>query len=239
MKSFPTKPFAYCVYSPVTAQRFLSLLLGLLALCCFAAPLSAQSLHEMYQRFPFRRPEATLTPSKTNLVQYDAANGYLSIETITNQETRTSDRTVFVLFIAEDGTKYYAYQEIHNPGDGDGCPKSALKIYVFDDGEWRDVTWQLLPTVRLGEFYGKKMTPKVIDHNGVISFTNEDNKAGNGLGVDFTLPRKGTTIIANLVIRCNIEPLPAYLKLYKECSFKTIELLWDKQNAYFLLGKRK
>lgn len=202
-------------------------------------PLSAQSLREVFQRFPLKRPEASMTPSPTNKVIYDVANGYLSIKTTTAAETGATEQIVFSLFIAEDGTKYYAYQEITDPGSGDGCKRGRLKIYLLDAGEWRDATAQLLPSVRISEFYGQKSTPNLIDVNGIISYTPTDNQHGIGLGIDYTLPQIGTTIQATLAFRCENDVTSEYLKLYKECKFKTIELLWNKENGWFIMGKKR
>jgi hypothetical protein len=201
--------------------------------------LFAQSLREVFQRFPLKRPETSMTPSQTNKVVYDATNGYLSIKSITNAETHSSEQVVFTLFVAEDGTKYYAYQEINDPGGADGCKQGKLKMYLLDAGEWRDVTAQLLPSVRISEFYGKKGAPSLIDVNGIISYTSADNQRGQGLGIDYTLPQIGTTIQATLAYRCENDVTAEYLKLYKECKFKTIELLWNKQNGWFIMGKKR
>lgn len=180
-----------------------------------------------------------MIPSPTNKVVYDATNGYLSIKTTTNPDTHSSEQTVFVLFLADDGTKYYAHQEITDPGGGDGCKRSTLRMYLLDAGEWRDVTSQLLPSVRISEFYGQKSTPNLIDVKGIISYTPDDNRRGIGLGIDYTLPQIGTTIQATLAYRCENDVTPEYLKLYKECKFKMIELLWNKQNGWFIMGKKR
>ncbi len=219
-------------------QFFFALLLSTF-IVLWNVPVSAQSLREVFQRFPLKRPEASMTPSPTNKVVYDATNGYLSIKTTTNPDTHSSEQTVFVLFLADDGTKYYAHQEITDPGDGDGCKRSTLKMYLLDAGEWRDVTSQLLPSVRISEFYGQKSTPNLIDVKGIISYTPDDNQRGIGLGIDYTLPQIGTTIQAALAYRCENDVTPEYLKLYKECKFKMIELLWNKQNGWFIMGKKR
>ncbi|MBL7990859.1 MAG: hypothetical protein JNN25_05440 [Candidatus Kapabacteria bacterium] len=220
-------------------KRISQVLLSSVFIALWNVPVFAQSLREVFQRFPLKRPEVSMTPSRTNKVVYDATNGYLSIKTTTNPDTQSSEQTVFVLFLADDGTKYYAHQEINDPGGGDGCKRSTLKMYLLDAGEWRDVTSQLLPSVRISEFYGQKSTPNLIDVKGIISYTPDDNQRGIGLGIDYTLPQIGTTIQASLAYRCENDVTPEYLKLYKECKFKMIELLWNKQNGWFIMGKKR
>ncbi len=213
------------------------ILLGVvIAFALFASTMQAQSHREVFQRFPFKRPEASITPSKTNLVTYNADEGYLSIQI--REEANMAIDVNFVLFKADDGTKYYAYQEIVETANA-ACKRAFLKFYVQDDGEWRDVTGQLLPSVRISEFYGQKSTPNLVDVGGIISYTPDDNKRGVGLGIDYTLPKKGTSIQATLANRCEAAVQADYKKLYDECKFKTIELLWNKQNGWFLMGKKK
>lgn len=199
--------------------------------------LIGQSHREVFQRFPYKNPEASITPSKSNLVVYDAEAGYLSIKILNDAEPTTMEVN-FVLYKTEDGTKYYAYQEITDSPKSP-CKKAFLKFYVQDDGEWRDVTGQLLPSVRISEFYGQKNTPNLIDVGGIISYTPDDNKRGIGLGIDYALPRKGTTLQATLAHRCETAMSAEYKKLFDECKFKTIELLWNKQAGWFLMGKKK
>jgi hypothetical protein len=219
-------------------SHFVSFLLlnAVIAFCSYT--LHAQSLREVFQRFPLKRPEASMTASPTNNVFYDADNGYLSIKTTPVAETETTMQTVFARYTADDGTKYYAYQEI-TESRANPCRRAFLKFYLLDADEWRDVTAQLLPSVRISEFYGQKSTPNLIDVNGIISYSPDDNKHGIGLGIDYVLPQKGTMITATLVHRCDTAIKPEYKTLLNDCKFKTIELLWNKQNGWFLMGKKR
>jgi hypothetical protein len=60
-----------------------------------------------------------------------------------------------------------------------------------------------------------------------------------GLGIDYTLPQQGTTIQATLAVRCAKDITAEYETLYKDCKFKNIELLWNKQNSWFIMGKKR
>lgn len=220
-------------YSTVIVVCFLLVAIFYLPLQAFA-----QSHREVFQRFPHKRPEASVTPSKSNLVVYDAEAGYLSIKILGDPDPTTNVEVNFVLYKTEDGTKYYAYQEMSDSPQSP-CKRASLKFYVQDGGEWRDVTGELLPSVRISEFYGQKNTPNLIDVGGIISYSPEDNKRGTGLGIDYSLPRKGTTIQATLTHRCETVILSEYKKLFEDCKFKTIELLWNKQTGWFLMGKKK
>jgi hypothetical protein len=230
-----------------------------------APGLSAQSVREAFVQFPFKQDGISIVASSTNQVALDSNAEFIRIVTtselpmMTNTGTAASSgdnagaatsasqtllatppvTTVFKSFTSEDGTKYYAYAVGQNFTET-SCSKSTMKMYLADAGEWRDVSSQLLPSLRISEFYGKKNTPNLVDMNGIISFTQEHNVRGVGLGIDYVLPEKGSVVEARLVRRCSPgSPLPAeYEKLYQECQYKSIELIWDKEHVWFITAKK-
>ncbi|MCS6808509.1 MAG: hypothetical protein RML40_07030 [Bacteroidota bacterium] len=198
----------------------------------------AQNFCAVFERFPFKHVEISIIPSASNRVVCDEEHGYLMVRT-----QATTGRTLeiaFVSFHADDGTIYYAYQEIISQKQSP-CRRASLRFYVCDGDEWREVTYQVLPSVRISEFYGQRTVPNVIDSRGVMSLTPDDNAQGIGLGIDYTLPRKGEPIMhATLVYRCNdATPKKEYQQLYRSCKYKTIELLWNKENGWFLIGSKR
>jgi hypothetical protein len=214
----------------------------------------AQNIAHFFEKFPYKQESVSLTASPTNLVVMDTQHNYIrvtsALKTETTVQTTTTTvqttitavqttTTVFMMFTNAEGLQHFAYQTAEDDGKGNGCLKSVTKLYVVqDDGEWKDVTAQLVPSLRLSEFYGKKNVPNFIDVNGVISSTREHNRDGIGLGVALELPQLGTTLLARLLPRCQTAVLPEYALLLAECKFKTIELLWDPKNTWFIIGKK-
>ncbi|TAE32752.1 MAG: hypothetical protein EAZ92_01230 [Candidatus Kapaibacterium sp.] len=216
------------------------LTLQTLFLFCSCHSLSAQTIADWFEKFPHKREYISLQSAPNNAVIVDTKNYYVRVASVlkTGNSLQTTS-TVFKMFINEDGTQHFAYQFVDDNSNGSGCVKSVTKIYtVQDNGEWKDVTPMLLPSVRLSEFYGKKNIPNLIDMNGVISFTPKQNQEGTGLGVALEIPQKGTTLLAHLLPRCESSVLPEYATLLQECKYKTIELLWDTQHTWFIIGKK-
>jgi hypothetical protein len=200
----------------------------------------AQDITHFFEKFPHKQESISLTASPTNLVMLDTQHHYIRVSSATKTETTVqTTTTVFMMFTNADGMQHFAYQTVTDDGKGNGCLKSVTKMYVVqDDGEWKDVTSQLIPSVRLSEFYGKKNAPNLMDVNGVISSTREHNRDGIGLGVALEFPQQGTTVLVRLLPRCETTVLPEYTQLLADCKFKTIELLWDAKNSWFIIGKK-
>ncbi len=213
---------------------------SVLLMFAFAHSVSAQNIANFFEKFPHKQDNVSLTASPTNLVMIDTQHNYIRVTSAMKTETTVqTTTTVFMMFTNAEGTQHFAYQTAEDNGKGNGCIKSVTKMYVIqDDGEWKDVTTQLIPSVRLSEFYGKKNSPNLMDVNGVISSTREHNRDGIGLGVALEFPPQGTTILARLLPRCETVVLPEYTQLLADCKFKTIELLWDAKNSWFIIGKK-
>ncbi len=203
---------------------------------------SAQTIADWFEKFPHKRGQVSLQSAPDNAVLVDTKNYYVRVASATKTETALqTTSTVFKMFINEDGTQHFAYQVVEDNGGGSGCVKSVTKMYIVqDDGEWKDVTSILLPSVRLSEFYGKKNVPNLMDVNGVISLTPKHNQEGTGLGVALEIPQKGTTVLAHLLPRCDNgnSVSQEYTALLQECKYKSIELLWDTQHTWFIVGKK-
>jgi hypothetical protein len=223
-------------------KRFCLYLVALLMLTMLTIPrLSAQSIVQWFEKFPQKREIVSLDNSPTNSVLIDAKNSYLRITTAFKSDGGTvqTTTTVFKMFLSEDGTQNFAYQVVDDAGKGNSCLKSVTKLFVVqDDGEWKDVTSVLMPSVRLSEFYGKKNVPNLMDVNGVVSYSPEHNKSGIGLGVALELPQQGSTVLARLLPRCDQTALPEYTQLLAECKYKTIELMWDSAHSWFIISKK-
>jgi hypothetical protein len=200
----------------------------------------AQDITNLFEKFPYKQETVSLTASPTNLVMIDTQHNYIRVTSAIKTETSVqTTTTVFMMFTNAEGTQYFAYQTAEDNGKGNGCIKSITKMYVVqDDGEWKDVSAQLIPSVRLSEFYGKKSSPNLMDVNGVISSTREHNRDGIGLGVALEFPQQGKTLLVRLLPRCETTVLPEYVQLLADCKFKTIELLWDAKNSWFIIGKK-
>lgn len=202
--------------------------------------IAPKTIAEWFEKFPNKREFVSLTASPTNAVVIDAQNNYLRITTASKTETAVqTTTTVFKMFMNTDGTPHFAYQVADDAGKGNGCLKSVTSLFVVqDDGEWKDVTTVLVPSVRISEFYGKKNVPNLMDVNGVISLTPDHNRSGTGLGVVLELPQQGNTVLARLLPRCDTAALPEYTQLLADCKFKTIELGWDAAHTWFIIAKK-
>lgn len=204
------------------------------------ASISAQTIKDWFEKFPQKRELVSFTDSPTNKVMLDFKNHYLRITTASKSESGIqTTTTIFKMFFNEDGTQHFAYLVADDEGKGNGCVKSTLKIYVVqDDAEWKDVTAILVPSLRLSEFYGKKNVPNLIDVNGTISYTPEQNRNSIGLGLAWELPQMGTSITARLIPRCDTKVLPEYAQLLQECKYKAIDLAWDAVHTWFIISKK-
>lgn len=214
-----------------TTCQLITLVVGSLVL--FLNVAQGQNLEWYFNNFPHKDSSLSLRNSSNNKVLIDQKNGYIQIKKSYDTETGANLMALFTYFVSDKGEKTFAYQEIYDPGGGDGCPESKTFFYSFEQNVWQNVF--PLPLLSPDSF-GVKHSQTLKLYENIWSLKPVDARIGNGLSIQYNLPRYGTTIIAKLYCLCEIDIPDSYLKLLNSARTKEIYLLWDKKNRRFRVG---
>lgn len=185
----------------------------------------------------------SLIPSNTNAVTIDEENAIIRI---VNNSTGKPIVTVFRIYTGKGGVEFYAHQR--TIGNGSECTfRSRTRIYAIvndstNNGKWIDVTFQLLPKLKLSDFYGKRGPKLQFDVDNVLSTTQEHSSSGDGVAIHYGIPGFGNRIFARLLPQCAAgkkENLPEYETIFEKAEFSLIELLWTMEENKFEIDAKK
>jgi hypothetical protein len=230
---------------PAQTLRSLALSVSLWVLLLVFFSAGYTSLHaESWLRETFRAcpantsASASLLPSNTNAVTIDEENGMIRI---VNNATGKPIVTVFRIYLGKGGIEYFAHQRI--VGNGNECTfRSRTRFYTLIDEKWTEVTGQVLPKLKLSDFYGKRGPKLPFETEGVLSLTKEHYEAGDGMSIHYGLPNFGSRIFTRLLPQCaegKKENLPEYDKIFEAAEFSLIELVWNKEESKFEIDIKK
>ena len=207
-----------------------------------ALPAHAESwLRETFRSCPANTNATysySLLPSNTNAVTIDEENAVIRI---VNNSTGKPVITVFRIYIGAGGVEYFAHQRMI--GNSNECTfRSQTRIYTLADEKWTDVTTQVLPKLKLSDFYGKRSPKLSFETQNVLSLTKEHYETGDGVAIHYGIPNFGYRIFSRLLPQCGNgkkENLPEYEKIFEAAEFSLIELVWNREEKKFEIDVKK
>jgi hypothetical protein len=229
-----------CVVPAMQPLRVLTVLI----LCAISIiPVHAESwLRETFRNCPENKT-VSLIPSNTNAVTIDEEGGIIRV---VNNSTGKPIVTVFRIYSGRGGVEFFAHQR--TVGNGNECTfRSRTRIYSIvtdtsNTSKWVDITYQILPKLKLSDFYGKRGPKMQFDVDGVLSSTQEHSTAGDGVAIHYGIPNFGNRIFARLLPQCGDgkkENLPEYENIFEKAEFSLIELLWNMEENKFEIDVKK
>lgn len=199
-------------------------------------------LRETFRTCPDNQ-NVSLIPSNTNVVTIDEENAMIRV---VNNATGKPIVTVFRIYTGRGGVEYYANQR--TVGSGNECTfRARTRFYsmVTDTAnvsKWVDITFQMLPKLKVSDFYGKRGPKLPFDVASVMSATQEHSSAGDGMAIHYGIPNFGSRIFARLMPQCGEgkkENLPEYENIFEKAEFSLIELLWSSEENKFEIDVKK
>jgi hypothetical protein len=180
----------------------------------------------------------SLLPSNTNAVTIDEENAVIRI---VNNSTGKPIVTVFRIYIGAGGVEYFAHQRMI--GSSNECTfRSQTRIFTLMDEKWTDVTAQVIPKLKLSDFYGKRSPKLSFETQSILSLTKEHNETGDGVAIHYGLPNFGYRIFSRLLPQCGDgkkENLVEYEKIFEAAEFSMIELVWNRDEKKFEIDVKK
>ncbi len=199
-------------------------------------------LRETFRNCPENK-NVSLIPSNTNVVTIDEENGVIRV---VNNATGKPIVTVFRIYTGKGGVEFYAHQR--TIGNGNECTfRGRTHFYSIatdtsNVSKWTDITFQVLPKLKLSDFYGKRGPKLQFDVECVMSSTQEHSTAGDGVAIHYGIPNFGNRIFARLLPQCGEgkkENLPEYENIFEKAEFSLIELLWSTEENKFEIDVKK
>lgn len=216
---------------------------SIMLFCFVSVPARAESwLRETFRNCPDNK-NVSLIPSNTNAVTIDEEGGVIRV---VNNSTGKPIVTVFRIYTGKGGVEFYAHQQ--TIGNGNECTfRSRTKMYsiVTDTANvstWTDITFKILPKLKLSDFFGKRGPKLQFDVQNVLSSTQEHSDAGDGVAIHYGIPNFGNRIFARLLPQCGDgkkENLPEYENIFEKAEFSLIELLWSSEENRFEIDAKK
>jgi hypothetical protein len=203
-------------------------------------PLHAESwLRETFRACPANTSaSASLLPSNTNAVTIDEENGMIRV---VNNGKGKPIVTIFRIYIGKNGVEYFAHQRM--VGSGNECTfRSRTRFFTLTDDQWTEVTAQVLPKLKLSDFYGKRGPKLAFESESVLSSTKEHYETGEGMAIHYGLPNFGYRIFSRMLPQCGDgkkENLPEYEKIFEAAEYSIIELVWNREENKFEVDIKK
>jgi hypothetical protein len=203
-----------------------------------AAGSSESWLRESFRKCP-NNVDVSLVPSNTNVVTIDEGNAMIRV---VNNSSGKQIVTVYRIFPGKEGVDMFAVQRM--VGSGSSCDfRSQTHIYSFrDDTLWTDITFQIVPKLKLQDFYGKRGPKMPFDVGSVLSMTQEHSTAGDGLAIHYNLPLFGSRITARMIPQCSNKQQgvpPEYDTIFEKAEFSIVELVWSSEESKFEIDAKK
>jgi hypothetical protein len=141
----------------------------------------------------------------------------------------TSSEITFCYFIRSDKKKVFGFNNVYYV---DGYYGYETKFFLYEDGEWEDVSQEVLKNVGFSNFWSEtKSLP---------------DKKFQEFEIEYILPQFGTTLQAVFherdwpLCECDMDMKwwKDYSKIIKQVKYKKIDLTWDKQKGVFTIGKK-
>ncbi|NPV02194.1 MAG: hypothetical protein HPY53_12525 [Brevinematales bacterium] len=170
-------------------------------------------------------PEGGVLDKISNII-IDKKNAFIKIFWA---DEYTSSEITFCYFIKSDNKKIFGFNNIYYT---DGYYFHKAKFFLYENGEWVDVSQEILKNLGFSCFWSEtKSLP---------------DKKYQEFEIEYILPQYGTTVKAVFhewdwpLCECDMDMKwwKYYKKVMKQIKYRKIDLLWDKEKGVFTIGKK-
>ena len=195
----------------------------ILVLFVLASDLSqGQSIQEFYESFTHSRRKTT-QKSEKNQVLIDEKNAFIKIYNPQDED----DGIIFKCFVKEDKSRVFGFQYSASQPDL-GLFMTRTEFYTYVNNEWKDVTFEVCPSISFKDFWGNQTLP----HSSLQEFN-----------LHLLLLQQGTNLVAKstpaVKVQFPYDNLPKeYSSTFEKRKFKTIELKWNTATGKFQIAKK-